>query len=78
VSAETAGKTPDSLSVIAGALEHLTVDLHQVIKALERQGSKIDRLDGTLTEWEPLMSRFRSPAAAMTAGRRARRQARNG
>lgn len=46
--------------------EHIYCDLHEALQILRR-------IDSLLTEFQPLMAQFRSPAAAMLAGRKARR-----
>jgi hypothetical protein len=77
----------EQLKVIAGALEHLAVDIHNLQASVEKLGTRLDELhgqqtiliagakrqDALLTEFEPVIRRFASPVAALTAKRRARK-----
>lgn len=66
------------LSVIRDLLEHLTEDVHDLASRVAAIEARTARVDGLLTQHAPLLARFASPAAALVATRRARKEARNG
>jgi hypothetical protein len=68
------------LLVIAGAIEHLTIDGHHLerrLAAIEDRltalETKAGRADAMLTEFEPIIRLYASPVSAYTAARRGRR-----
>ena len=54
---------------VAGMVQHILTDLHELLKVQARH-------DALLEEFRPLLNQFRTPAASMMAGRRARKAAR--
>ena len=74
----TDGNQPD----IASQLHHILTDLHEILPLLHQMADlervnrdALVRLETELDSWRPLLAQFRSPAAAMFAGRKARKAA---
>ena len=69
----------EQLKVIAGALEHLAVDIHNLQASVEKLGTRLDELhgqqtiliagakrqDALLTEFEPVIRRFASSSSSI-------------
>ena len=75
MAAEITEITDSNHDALVCYLDHILTDLHSALRQLEDQGKIQAGHDRLLKEFAPLLNQFRTPAAAMLAGRRARRQA---